>query len=137
LDPRVILLVEDNADDVELLKRALKKNALDHQIVVASDGLDALKQLETLVPDLVLLDLHLPGLSGLEVLERLRANSRTRLLPVVVLTTSAEASDVTESYRKGANGYVRKSVDFTAFLTVTRAIDAYWLQTNLSPPHVA
>lgn len=137
MDPRVILVIEDNVDDVELLRRALKKNHLEHQVVVAHDGLAALRALETLVPDLVLLDLHLPGLSGLEVLEKLRANARTRLLPVVVLTTSAEASDVTESYRRGANGYVRKSVDFTAFVTVTRAIDAYWLRVNLPPPATA
>ena len=137
MDPRVILLIEDNADDVELLRRALKKNALDHQMVVANDGQTALDKLQTLVPDLVLLDLHLPGLSGLEVLEKLRANARTKLLPVVVLTTSAEASDVTESYKRGANGYVRKSIDFTAFLSVTKAIDAYWLQVNLSPPQRA
>jgi two-component system response regulator len=130
-------LVEDNADEVEMLRRALKKNALDHQMVVATDGQAALQQLETLVPHLVLPDLHLPGLPGLEELDRLRANARTRLLPVVVLTTSAEASDVTESYRRGANGYVRKSVDFTAFLNVTRAIDAYWLKVNLAPPQLA
>lgn len=134
MDPRVILVIEDNVDDVELLRRALKQNHLDHQVVVAHDGATALRALETLVPDLVLLDLHLPGLSGLEVLDKLRANARTRLLPVVVLTTSAEASDVCESYRRGANGYVRKSVDFTAFVTVTRAIDAYWLKVNLPPP---
>jgi two-component system, response regulator len=131
--PPLILLVEDNADDVELLKRALKKNGIAHQMVVANDGQDALQKLQTLQPVLVLLDLHLPGLSGLEVLEKVRANDRTRLTPVVVLTTSAEVSDVNESYRRGANGYVRKSVDFTAFLSVTAAIDAYWLKVNLPP----
>lgn len=134
MDPRVILVIEDNVDDVELLRRALKKNHLEHQVVVAHDGLAALRALETLVPDLVLLDLQLPGLSGLEVLDRLRHNEKTRLLPVVVFTTSSEQRDVAESYRLGANGYVVKSVDFGTFVAVTRAIDSFWLRVNLPPP---
>lgn len=130
-------MVEDNADDVELLQRAFRRNHLHHKVHVARDGAQALAALETMVPDLVLLDLQLPGLSGLEVLDRLRHNEKTRLLPVVVFTTSSEQRDVAESYRLGANGYVVKSVDFGTFVAVTRAIDGFWLRVNLPPPVAA
>ena len=131
---RSILLVEDNPDDVELLLRALRKNDVTERVVVAWDGEEALRTLETLMPTLVLLDLRLPGVPGLEVLRRLRAAERTRYLPVVVLTTSSEASDLLDSYRLGANSYVRKSIDFEAFTQVARHIGDYWLKVNQSPP---
>lgn len=143
---RKILLVEDNPDDVQLTLRAFKKNNITAEVVVASDGVEALDWLfgtgghagrdVTDQPALVLLDLKLPKLNGLEVLQRLRANPRTKSLLVVVLTTSSEDADVVESYHLGANSYIRKPVDFDEFHRVIGQLGAYWLVLNEQPrPH--
>jgi two-component system response regulator len=139
-----ILLVEDNPDDEALTLRAFKKNNILNEIVVARDGAEALDYLfatgayanraDEPLPQLVLLDLKLPKLDGTEVLRRIRANERTRLLPVVVLTSSREDRDVIESYHLGANSYVRKPVDFTEFLQAVRTLGLYWLVLNVAAP---
>ena len=136
-DP-VILLVEDNADDEELTRRAFRKNNLQNELIVARDGEEALDYLFTNArrPHLVLLDLKLPKVDGLEVLRRLRADDRTKLLPVVVLTSSTEERDLVASYELGVNSYVRKPVDFTAFLEAARQLGMYWLMLNQTPPEV-
>jgi len=142
VDKKTVLLVEDNADDVALTIRAFKKSNFPHEIVVARDGKEALDYLFGGAasaarafgsPSLVLLDLNLPRASGLEVLQRIRSDKRTHLLPVVVLTTSIEEQDMVESYALGANSYLRKPVDFTDFLEVVRRIEEYWLRLNQSP----
>jgi two-component system, response regulator len=137
---RKILLVEDNPDDVALTLRAFKKNNIANQVVVAADGQAALDWLwgegeyagrdTTELPAFVLLDLKLPKVDGLEVLRALRANPRTRLLRVVVLTTSREEQDVVESYSLGANSYIRTPVDFDEFLHVVGQLGLYWLILN-------
>jgi two-component system response regulator len=135
-----ILLVEDNPDDVALTLRAFTKNNIKNNIVVASDGEQALHRLmpedgsPPLRPALVLLDVKLPRIDGLEVLRRIRADERTRTLPVVVLTTSNEERDIVESYRLGANSYVRKPVIFTEFLNAANVLGMYWLLVNEGPP---
>jgi two-component system response regulator len=135
-DP-TILLVEDNPDDVELTLRALRRSDVRCQVAVAADGAAALDYLlgpqETPLPAFVLLDLKLPKLSGHEVLERIRREPRTRLLPVVVLTSSRERADLERSYALGANSYVRKPVDFDAFMGAARKLGAYWLEVNEVP----
>jgi two-component system response regulator len=141
---RLILLVEDNRDDVELTLRAFEKSQVDGEIVVAPDGEEALEFIFaegrhagrdiTRVPDVVLLDLKLPKLDGLEVLERLRADARTRRLPVVILTSSREQRDLAATYDLGANSYVQKPVDFDEFMTAARQIGVYWLDVNEVPP---
>jgi two-component system response regulator len=137
-----ILLVEDNPDDVELTLRALRKNNIQNDVVVAPDGEVALDLLfgtgtragqPTLVPELVLLDLKLPRIDGLEVLRRIRADPRTRILPVVILTTSTEDSDLSRGYEYGANSYIRKPVDFTQFVEAARQLGLYWLVLNVTP----
>ena len=137
-----MLLVEDNDDDVELTIRALKKNNLDNELVVVRDGLEAVEYLFRTgkyanrpegLPEVVLLDLKLPKLSGLEVLAKVRADPRMRTLPIVVLTSSAEDKDMVESYKLGANSYVQKPVDFSAFLEATRQLGLYWLVLNRRP----
>ena len=141
---REILLVEDNPDDELLMLRALRKNGVAGGVAVAHDGVEALEYLfstehqagdphETL-PRLILLDLKLPRLNGFEVLERLRADERTRLLPVVILTSSRERRDVLEGYGLGANSYVRKPVDFEKFLVTVEQLKRYWLGVNEAPP---
>lgn len=140
---RAILLVEDNPDDEILMLRALAKNGMAGEVVVARDGVEALEYLfssgrhagrpEDTMPRLILLDLKLPRLNGFEVLQRLRADERTRLLPVVILTSSRERRDVLEGYGLGANSYVRKPVDFEQFLEVVRQLKHYWLGLNESP----
>lgn len=140
----VILLVEDNPDDELLALRALKKSDVPNEVVVAHDGVEALDYLfasghyegrETRVlPQLVLLDLKLPKLDGLEVLKRLRADERTRFLPVVILTSSRERSDMLEGYGLGANSYVRKPVNFEQFIKVIEQLKLYWLVLNETPP---
>jgi CheY-like chemotaxis protein len=146
MNDRSILLVEDNPDDEALTLRALRHSNITNRIVVAHDGAEALAYLfgsgpevgrdVRLMPAVVLLDLKLPKLSGQEVLSRLRADERTRLLPVVVLTTSSEERDVIESYINGANSYVRKPVDFAQFADAIRQLGLYWLVVNEPAPPV-
>jgi len=133
---QLIALIEDNPDDEMLTIRALKKQKVANEIVVLHDGVEALDFLlstESPLPDLVLLDLKLPRLDGLEVLRRLREDERTRLLPIVVLTSSDEDRDVIEGYRLGANSYVRKPVDFTQFAEAVSHLGLYWLVLNQAP----
>ena len=140
---KAILLVEDNPDDEALTLRALRRNDIRNEVVIARDGVEALDYLfgtgahvgrDTRVqPQGVLLDLKLPRLGGLEVLERLRGDARTSLLPVVILTTSNEASDVFSGYRLGANSYIRKPVDYKQFTDTVRQLGSYWLGLNLPP----
>jgi two-component system, response regulator len=136
----VILLVEDNPDDVMFTLRAFAKNNIRNEVVVAGDGEQALRRLlpengePALRPALVLLDVNLPKVDGLEVLRRIRADPRTCALPVVVLTTSNEERDIIESYRLGANSYVRKPVIFTEFLTAANVLGVYWLAVNEPVP---
>jgi two-component system response regulator len=139
-----ILLVEDNPDDVELAMRAFRKNKIANKVVVARDGVEALDYLfcrgaftnrepkET--PRLILLDLKLPKIDGLQVLEKIRSTKATRLTPVVILTSSKEEQDLLQSYRNGANSYVRKPIDFNAFVEAVRNIGLYWLLINEPPP---
>lgn len=141
----VILLVEDNPDDVALTLRALKHNNVFNEVVVVGDGAEALDYLfrtgayadrdPTEVPEVVLLDLKLPKVDGLEVLKRVRADERTRLLPVVVLTSSDEEQDLIESYNRGANSYVRKPVNFPGFADAVLQLGLYWLLLNVPPPN--
>ncbi len=134
-----ILLIEDNPDDEVLTRRAFAKNQISTPIIVARDGAEALDMLhgdQPIRPAVVLLDLQLPKLSGLEVLARLRADERTRLLPVVVLTTSKEDSDLIASYGRGANSYVRKPIDFESFVKAIGHLGRYWLLLNEPPPGV-
>ncbi len=135
-----ILLVDDNPDDADLTIRALQKNQIANNVVVARDGVEALEQLHgdgqrpPLNPQVVLLDLNLPRLGGIEVLRRLRADERTRMQPVIVLTSSKQEQDVIQSYQLGANSYVRKPVDFVQFTEAIRALGLYWLLINIGPP---
>jgi two-component system response regulator len=137
-----ILLVEDSPDDVELTMRALKSNNITNEVVVAKDGVEAIEYLfggsdrpaASELPSIVLLDLNLPRVNGLEVLQRIRADHRTKLLPVVILTSSTEERDMVEGYSLGANSYVRKPVDFVEFTQAARQLGLYWLLLNRSPP---
>jgi CheY-like chemotaxis protein len=139
---KIILLVEDNPDDVELTVIAFKKNHIANEIVVARDGVEALDYLFgtgihagrdlNIMPTVILLDLKLPKIDGMEVLKRLRENERTKRIPVVVLTSSKEQQDVIESYNLGANSYVRKPVDFTTFMEAAKQLGLYWLVLNES-----
>lgn len=138
---KLILLVEDNPDDVELTLRALRGSNIANHVTVAHDGVEALDFLLTpgklpRAPELVLLDLKLPRVDGLEVLRRMRADGRTRLLPVVILTSSTEEEDMIKSYSLGANSYVRKPVNFGDFAEAVRQLGLYWLVLNLSPAPV-
>lgn len=140
MSDRPILLVEDNPDDVLLTRRAFSKNRIKNPVVVASDGAEALEHLlpadgsEGLEPALILLDVKLPKVDGLEVLRRIRDDERTRHLPVVVLTTSNEESDIVTSYRLGANSFVRKPVVFDEFVVAVNALGVYWLLINEPAP---
>ncbi len=136
MSDKTILLVEDNPDDEALTLRAFQKNNITNAVSVARDGAEALAYLSggSDLPQLVLLDLKLPKVDGLEVLRRLRADARTRLLPVVILTSSTEERDLVESYRLGANSYVRKPVDFVEFVDAVRQLGLYWLLLNQPPP---
>ena len=141
---KFILLVEDNPDDVELTLRSLRKNNIMNEVVVAGDGAEALDYLLgtgahagrdlSAMPAVILLDLKLPRIDGLEVLQRLRADERTKLLPVVILTSSKEEQDVINGYKLGANSYIRKPVDFTQFSEAVGQLGLYWLLLNESPP---
>ena len=141
---KIILLVEDNPDDELLALRALRKNGVLSEVVVARDGVEALDYLFatgehsgrdlSVMPQLILLDLKLPKIDGLEVLRRLRADERTRLLPVVILTSSKEVQDLLEGYGSGANSYVRKPVSFEQFVRAVEQLKLYWLSLNEAPP---
>jgi two-component system response regulator len=144
MSERYILLVEDNPDDEELTLLSLRKNNLAHDIVVVRDGVEAIEFLfgngqhaqrdVAHVPTVILLDLKLPKLDGLGVLKRLRADERTRTLPVVVLTSSSQDADVIASYNLGANSYVRKPVEFGAFVEAVSSLGLYWVLLNRPPP---
>jgi two-component system, response regulator len=141
---QVILLVEDNARDEALTLRAIRQSHVLSEVVVARDGVEALDYLfgtgthagrdETLTPQLVLLDLKLPKVDGLEVLRKIRATDHTKHLPVVVFTSSSEDEDVISSYSLGANSYVRKPIDFERFIEATKHLGMYWLVLNEAPP---
>jgi two-component system response regulator len=140
MDNKIILLVEDNPDDEALMLRALQKNRIANEVVVARDGAEALDYLfgrnkyegrdTGIVPQLMLLDLKLPKVSGLEVLQQMRADERTKFVPVVVLTSSSEQQDMLQSYNLGANSFVQKPVDFDEFIEATRQLGSYWLIIN-------
>ena len=138
MNERHILLVEDNPDDEALTIRAFKKNNILNEVKVARDGQEALDRLlgdgEASLPHLVLLDLKLPKIDGLEVLKRVRENERTKLVPVVILTSSREEEDLRNGYRLGANSYIRKPVDFDQFSDAVRELGLYWLVLNEPPP---
>ena len=144
---KAILLVEDNPDDELLALRALRKNGIAGDVVVAHDGVEALDYLfatgdhagrdASVLPRLILLDLNLPRLDGLEVLRRLRSDERTRLLPVVILSSSGEQRDVRDGYGLGANSYVRKPVNFEQFVRAVEQLKSYWLVLNEVPTSLA
>lgn len=139
-----ILLIEDNPDDAALIIRALKKGNIINEIRVAHDGeeaLDSLGLVDTCIgpdindmPELIILDLKLPKVDGLEVLKRIRSNKRTKLLPVIILTSSKEEKDLIDSYSSGANSYIKKPVDFNQFIKAAAQLKLYWLVLNESPP---
>ncbi len=143
MQQRFILLVEDNPDDVELTLRALRVHNVQNEVAVVRDGAEALDYLFTTgayasrepgtMPTVILLDLKLPKIDGLEVLRRIRADERTELLPVVILTSSKEEQDVVNGYKLGANSYVQKPVDFTQFSEAVRQLGLYWLLLNEPP----
>ena len=141
---RTILLVEDNPDDVALTLRALEKHNIKNKVTVARDGAEALDYLfatgaysdrdTSVMPAVIILDLKLPKVDGLTVLERMRADERTKLVPVVILTSSKEEQDMIKGYKLGANSYVRKPVDFAQFIEAARQLGLYWLVINEPPP---
>jgi two-component system response regulator len=141
---KTILLVEDNANDEELTLRALRKSNIANEVFVARDGQEAVDFLFgtgqhagrelAKMPAVVLLDLKLPKLNGIDVLQRIRADPRTRLIPVVVLTSSSEDEDMLRSYQSGANSYVRKPIEFSAFAHAVTQLGMYWMLINQSPP---
>jgi two-component system response regulator len=141
---KIILLVEDNLDDEDLTVRALKQHGVLNEIVVARDGAEALDFLfgkgkfdgrdTNVMPTVILLDLKLPKIDGLEVLKQLRADSRTSLLPVVILTSSKEEQDRIKGYKLGANSYIQKPVDFVQFTEAIKQLKLYWLVLNVPPP---
>lgn len=143
MNKKVILLVDDNPDDVELTIRAFKKSNIVNQVVVANDGIEALDYLfgtgkhsgrdATVMPSVILLDINMPRLDGIEVLQRLRSDERTKLVPVVILTSSKEEQDLIKGYRFGANSFIRKPVDFVEFIDAVKHLGMYWLLINESP----
>jgi two-component system response regulator len=146
MKPNTILLVEDNESDIELTKRALRKNKSSHELVVAEDGQEALdillgitedQDMVASLPVLILLDINLPRINGLEVLRRLRADPRTHRLPVVILTSSIIEHDIATSYDLGANSYLRKPIDFTQFQDLISHLVRYWLEFNIRPPQTS
>lgn len=144
MEDKMILLVEDNPDDEALTLRALKKNNIGNRLVVVRDGVEAVDFLfakgtyadrdPSDLPQVILLDIKLPKMDGLEVLKRIRADQSTALLPVVILTSSKEERDLIQSYKLGANSYVRKPVDFGQFLEAVHQLGLYWLVINETPP---
>lgn len=136
-----ILIVEDNPNDIRLMQRALKKNNLQNDLAIAIDGEAALEYLFAMdgdeyanpIPILILLDLKLPKVDGLEVLEQIRTHERTKMLPVVILTSSKEQEDVASSYKLGVNSYIRKPVDFNQFVEAVQQLGLYWLVLNQNP----
>jgi CheY-like chemotaxis protein len=140
MNDKPILLVEDNPDDVELTMMALEKSRISNELVVVGDGVEALDYLFArgdfagrdagVMPQVILLDLNMPRMDGLEFLRRIRADEKTRLLPVVVLTTSNEDKDKIESYKLGANSFVRKPVDFQQFVEAVQQLGLYWMVLN-------
>jgi CheY-like chemotaxis protein len=146
LEEKIILLVEDNPDDITLTERALKKSHILNKLIVAKDGVEALDYLfgtgswagrdMNNMPEIVLLDLKLPKIDGLEVLKRIRANAPTKLLPVVILTSSKEEKDLIDGYSMGANSYIRKPVNFNQFADAVRQLGLYWLVLNERPPMI-
>ncbi|MBN1887033.1 MAG: response regulator [Thermoflexales bacterium] len=146
MNSKIILLIEDNPSDVRLTRRALDKSHIANELVVAEDGQEALDYVfgvgvhagrdVTQLPAMVLLDINLPRLDGMEVLRRIRADERTRRLPVVILTTSKEEQDIAASYDLGVNSYIRKPVDFAQFAQAIKQVGMYWLVINEPPPPV-
>jgi len=146
MDKKIILLVEDNPDDEALALLALKKTNIPSEVVVAHDGIEALDYLfgdgsyagrdTRIMPELILLDLKLPKIYGLEILRRIRSDKRTQCLPVVILTTSKEERDVIEGYALGANSYICKPVGFAEFNQAVERLGYYWLVLNVAPPMV-
>jgi two-component system response regulator len=144
MNRKLILLVEDNPDDELLALRALKNNHLLDEVIVVHDGVEALDYLfckgiyadrdKTVMPQLILLDLKLPRMNGLELLQRIRTDDRTKLLPVVILTSSNEERDLFNSYSLGANSYIRKPVNFVQFTKAIHQLKSYWLALNEPPP---
>ena len=143
---KIILLVEDNPDDITLTLHSLRKNSILNEVVVAKDGVEALDYLfgtgiyagrdTSVTPVVTLLDLKLPKIDGLEVLKRVRGNERTKLIPIVILTSSKQESDLIIGYSLGANSYIRKPVDFEQFNEAIRELGLYWILLNESPPVV-
>jgi two-component system response regulator len=144
MEEKIILLVEDNPDDVELTLRAFKKNNILNPMIIAKDGAEALdvlfgtgtyagRELKNM-PVVILLDLKLPKIDGMEVLKRIRQDNRTKLIPVVILTSSAEPKDLVNGYSLGANGYVRKPVEFSQFVEAMKDLGLFWLLWNEPPP---
>ncbi len=137
---KVILLVEDNSDDEKLALRALEKSNVINEVIVVRDGEEAFNYLikhDNIIPAVVLLDLKLPKISGLELLEQIRGNAKTRHVPVVILTSSNEEEDMWRSYELGANSYVRKPVDFEQFAEAIKQLSLYWLLINEIPSRKA
>jgi CheY-like chemotaxis protein len=144
LEDKIILLVEDNPDDVVLTERALKKSHILNKLIVTKDGAEALDYFfgtgafsdrdVSVMPEVILLDLKLPKIDGLEVLKRIRSDRRTKILPVVILTSSKEESDLITGYTLGANSYIRKPVNFNQFVEAIRQLGLYWLVLNEAPP---
>lgn len=144
MESKLILLVEDNPDDVELTRRAFKKGNVANDMMVVTDGAEAVDWLfgtgkyegrdTGIQPAVILLDLRLPKLDGIEVLKRIRSDERTRLLPVVILTSSKEEIDLLNGYKEGANSYIRKPVDFDQFIQAAQQLKLYWLVLNEQPP---
>ncbi len=144
MDKATILLIEDNPDDVELTLHAFQKNRMANEVVVAGDGAEALDDLfgtgkyagrnTDALPALILLDLQLPKIGGLEVLRKVREDERTKRIPVVILTTSDEEEDIVNGYDRGCNSYLRKPVDFNEFMNSVKQLEVYWMVLNTPPP---